>query len=211
MDIPQVLAIAGALQDNKGLVDLNLSYCCWASDDTWNAICDSLKTHPTLKDLDLCSLTDGTTTSAVVTSWIQALLDMMKMNRSIHTIRFLDRHREHEHFRRSVIPHLATNQFRLRVRANQRTLPITYRANVLSRALLVTRTDANSLWMLLSGNAEVVAFATTTVTTTLAENLPTSTTAATTVNVAPIIATASVTVTCHIVAPASGQKHKAYP
>ena len=47
-----------------------------------------------------------------------------------------------------------------------------YRAKVLGRALLSARIDANSFWMLLSGNAEV-AFPSTNATTTLAANLPT--------------------------------------
>jgi hypothetical protein len=43
-----LLAIAGALRENKGLVDLNLRYCFTMSKETWAAVCDSLKTHPTL-------------------------------------------------------------------------------------------------------------------------------------------------------------------
>jgi hypothetical protein len=43
----EVLAIAGALKENKGHVDLDLSYNFTMSDETWNAVCDSLKTHPT--------------------------------------------------------------------------------------------------------------------------------------------------------------------
>ncbi len=144
---------------------------------------------------------------------MQALVNMMNRNTTINTGHVDVCYRVHELYSESVIPYLETNRFRPRVLAIQQTRPtaIAYRAKVLGRALLAARTDTNGFWMLLSGNAEVVAFATTTATTTLAENLPTSTTAATTVTVAPVIATASVTVTCHIVAPAAGQKHKAYP
>jgi hypothetical protein len=46
-----VLAIAGALRHNKGLDDLDLSYT-W-NGVTWDAVCDSLKTHPTLQVLNL--------------------------------------------------------------------------------------------------------------------------------------------------------------
>jgi hypothetical protein len=57
----QVLAIAGALRENKGLVDLDLQSSHSVNDETWGAICDSLETHPTLEVLDLrvicCTLT----------------------------------------------------------------------------------------------------------------------------------------------------------
>jgi hypothetical protein len=81
----QVHAIAAALKENEGLVELNLSYC-FSSDETWNATCDSLKTHPTLEVLDLSSAIIAGMTSAVIAYRIQSLLDMMKVNMSIHTI-----------------------------------------------------------------------------------------------------------------------------
>jgi hypothetical protein len=130
----------------------------------------------------------------VLKSRIQALADMLKVNMSIHTIYLSDRYIEHELFRGSVIPYLETNRLRPRVRAIQKTRPITYRAKVLGRALLAARTEANSFWMLLSGNPEV-AFASTTASTTAASNLPTHATAAATSNPAAVAATAAVTVT----------------
>jgi hypothetical protein len=153
----KVLAIADAVRENKGLVELNLHYR-W-SDETWGAICDSLGTHPTLEVLSLQEKdihTDPPVPSAVLKSRIQALVDMLKVNMSIHTIHSDYRYSEHELFRGSVIPYLETNRLRSRVRAIiQKTRPIAYRAKVLGRALLSVRTDANSFWMLLSGNADV--------------------------------------------------------
>jgi hypothetical protein len=191
----KLLALAGALRQNKGLVALDLEHDFSMSDETWGAICDSLETHPTLEVLDLIT-TGGmsTTSSAVIMSRIQALVDMMKVNMSIQTIHLHDRYSQHELFLGSVIPYLETNRIRPRLLAIQRTRPITYRAKVLGRALLSARTDANRFWMLLSGNAEV-AFSSTTATIAAAGNLPdTSTTAAatSTANVAAI-ALASVT------------------
>jgi hypothetical protein len=101
---------------------------------------------------------------------------MMEINLSIHTMHLPDRCSEHELFRGSVIPYLETNRFRPRLLAIQKTRPIMYRAKVLGRALLSARTDANSFWRLLSGNAEV-AFPSIT-TTAAAANLPTPATAA---------------------------------
>jgi hypothetical protein len=180
----QALAFAGALREKKGLVELNLSFY-WVSDETWNTICDSLKTHPTLEVLDLrVSFTNTTTAPAVITSRMQALLKMLKVNTSIDTLHLLDRHSEHELYRESIVPYLATNRHRSHVRAIQKTSPFVYRAKVLGRALLATRTDANSFLMLLSGNPEV-AFPLTAATTTPAASLPTPTTAAASVNAQP--------------------------
>jgi hypothetical protein len=132
-------------------------------------------------------------TPTVLTSRIQALVDMMKVNVSIHTIHLHDRHSEHDLFRRSVIPYLETNRFRPRLLAIQQTRPIPYRAKVLGRALLSARTDANRFWMLLSGNAEV-AFPSRTATIAAAGNLTTAATfAATVTSTANVAATALTT------------------
>jgi hypothetical protein len=154
----ELLAIAGALKENKGLIELKLWHDFRVSDETWGAICDSLETHPTLEVLDLRRATsiDATTAPAVIPSRIQALVDMLKVNMSIHTILLESCYGEHELFRESVIPHLETNRSRPRVRVIQKTRPIVYRAKVLGRALLAVRTDPNLFWIFLSGNAEIV-------------------------------------------------------
>jgi hypothetical protein len=180
----QVLAIAGTLKVNTGLDVCDLTYSL-LTDETWNAVCDSLKTHPTLQVLKLRwpmrPLEETRLAATVLKSRIQALVDMLKVNTSIHTIRLSERdYSEHE---RAIIPYLETNRLRPRVRAIQKAYPTAYRAKVMGRALLAVRTDANSLWMLLSGTPEV-AFPLRTATTTPAENLATPTTAVTTSNAA---------------------------
>jgi hypothetical protein len=190
----EFLAIAGALEENKGLVDLDLSwYGFRVSDETWGAICNSLETHPTLEVLDLRG-TVRDATPGVTKYRIQAILDMLKMNLSIHTIQLPVCYSEHELFRGSVVPYLETNRFRPRLLATPRTRPIPYRAKVLGRALLSARTDPNRFWMLLSGNAEV-ALPSTTATTTATTNLPTPATdaATSTANVAAAALTTAVT------------------
>jgi hypothetical protein len=180
------LAIADAVRENEGLIELEL----WVdgyrlSDEMWDAICDYIKTHPTLEVLNLRT-TGGMPLldPAMLTSRIQTLLDMVKTNTTIHTIYLNSLYSQHELFRGSVISYLETNRFRPRLLAIQKTRPIPYRAKVLGRALMSARTDADSLWMLLSGNVEV-AFLSTTVTT----RLPTPATAASTSNAAPPVAT----------------------
>jgi hypothetical protein len=155
----EVLAIASALRENKGLIELMLQYNGdKVSDEMWGAICDSLGTHPTLEVLQLwgsAQYKGAPLPPELLKSRIQTLLDMMKVNLSIHTIHLYSYFSRHELFRGSVIPYLKTNRLRPRLRAIQRSRPIAYRAKVLGKALLAARTDANSFWMLLSGNAEV--------------------------------------------------------
>jgi hypothetical protein len=165
----RMLAVADAVQENKGLVDLTFRCSSW-NDETWAAICTSLDTHPTLEVLTFRETFNMN--PAVITSRIQALLNMLKVNTSIHTIHLDDRYSQHELYRGSVIPYLATNRLRPRLLAIQKSRPIAYRAKLLGRALVSVRTDANSFWMLLSGNAEV-AFATRATTVAAAVNPPT--------------------------------------
>jgi hypothetical protein len=195
----ELLAIADAIRENKGLVEWRLRWyrVMVMNDEIWDAICDSLQTHPTLEVLDLSTIyQDAAAAPVVTTSRVQALLGMMEVNTSIHTIDLHDQYSQHELFRELVVPYLETNQFRQHVRAIQKTLPIPYRSKVLGRALLAVRNDPNRFWMLLSGNAEV-AFLSTTVTTTPAASLPAPAAAATTSNTdgASTVATATATAT----------------
>jgi hypothetical protein len=138
---------------------------------------------------------------------------MLKVNISIHTIRVRYHFSDYELFRGSLTPYLETNRLRPRLLAIQKARPIAYRAKVLGRALLAVRTDIKSLWMLVSGNAEV-AFPSTSATTTMVTNLPTPATvgATFTANAAPVVAaTASTTAASNVVAPATGQKRNACP
>jgi hypothetical protein len=130
-----ILAMAGALRDNKGLVDLDLRHYTVVSDKIWGAICASLETHPTLEVLNLRMYENGVPPlhPAVIKSRVEALLNMVKVNTSLHTLRLDSCYREDAIFRESVIPYLQTNRFRLHVRAIQKTRPIPYRAKVLGR------------------------------------------------------------------------------
>jgi hypothetical protein len=210
----ELLAIAGALKENKGLVDFDLMYDFMMSNEIWDAICDSLKTHPTLQILFLWSLgahERALLSPAVIKYRIQAVVDMLKVNLSIHTIRLPDRnYLDHELFRESAVPYLETNRLRPRLRAIQKTIPFAYRAKVLGRALLAVRSDPNRFWMLLSGNAEV-AFPATTTTTTLATNLPTPATVDFTVAAIRATSTTGASTVGIVATPASGQKRKTRP
>jgi hypothetical protein len=190
----QVLQIANAVQENKSLVELNLDSVIRCNvndenDETWGAVCDSFKTHPTLEvlhlhgeDTRLFRESRGNTTLPapdMIISRIQALLNMLKVNTTIHTIHSDSQYTYHELFQKLVIPYLETNRLRARLLAIQKSRPIAYRAKVLGKELLAARTDANRFWMLFSGNAEVV-FLSDTTTIAVAANLPKSANAAST-------------------------------
>jgi hypothetical protein len=205
-----LLVIADALKENKGLVDLDLTHDFTMTDETWDAVCDSLKTHPTLEVLNLRSIQtfEDPLDPAVIMSRIQALVDMLKANMSLHTIYLSIRYREKELYRGSVIPYLETNRLRPRLLAIQKALPIPYRVKVLGRALLAVRTDPNHFWMLLSNNAEV-AFPSTRTATTPTANLPTPASTVSADNAYPVAST--VLPAANVAALASGQKRKACP
>jgi hypothetical protein len=200
----EVLAIAGALRENKGLVDLKFWSEFDFTDESWDTICDSLKTHPTLQVLNLepsrTSFSFGAPllAPAVLTSRIQALVDMLKVNMSMHTLHLNTRYSEHGLFQTSAIPYLETNRLRPHVRSIQKTRPIVYRAKVLGRALLAVRTDANRFWMLLSGNAEI-AFPPTTATTATAVSIPT--TPANNADVSPAVGTGASGANAYVATP----------
>jgi hypothetical protein len=104
----ELLAIAGALRENKGLVSLTCGFMM--SDEAWDAVSDSLETYPTLEVLDLRSR-EGFMAPAELKSRIQALVDMMKVSMSIHTIELHARYRQHELLKESVIPYLESQSF----------------------------------------------------------------------------------------------------
>jgi hypothetical protein len=207
-----LLATAGALKENKGLVSLKLLYDLRVSDETWDAVFDSLKTHPTLELFSFRpkhTFANISLAPAVLTCRLQALVDMLKINTTIQTIDVgPTQYSEHELYRGSVIPYLDTNRFRPRLLAIQKSRPIAYRAKVLGRALLAARTDPNRFWMLLSGNAEV-AFPSTTATTTPVANLPMPTTVGASADVAYSVT--NVPAAVDGTASASGQKRKTCP
>jgi hypothetical protein len=187
----EVLAYTRALPENLGLVVLKLD--CFLSDETWDAVCDSLKAHPTLEILDLRATiinenAEHPVPPAVIKSRIQALLGMLKVNTSIRYVCLDQCLFSTNFYHESIIPHLETNRFRPDLLAIQKTRPHVYRAKVLGRSLLAVRTDPNQFWMLLSGNAEV-AFPPRTANITATASLPAPATDAATVHVAPAAAT----------------------
>jgi hypothetical protein len=85
----ELLPITGALHDLR------------MSDETWDTVFDSLKTRPTIQVLSLQPVQarlEPPLKPAQLKSRIQRLMDMLKMNVSIHNIRVHDYYSKHEHF-----------------------------------------------------------------------------------------------------------------
>jgi hypothetical protein len=99
------------------------------SDEAWFAVCDSLKAHPILQVLSIRRtlwLNVAPLAPVVLKSRMQALVDMLKVNTSMHTLDLDSQYTDHELFRGSVIPYLVTNRLRPRVLkklAQWRTVP----------------------------------------------------------------------------------------
>jgi hypothetical protein len=105
-------------RENEGLVELNLihGFTRISNEEAWDTVCNSLKRHPTLQVLKLWrsirplgAAPFPPLAPPLLASRIQTLVDMLKVNMSIHTIRLSDCYCEHELFQGSVIPQLETN------------------------------------------------------------------------------------------------------
>jgi hypothetical protein len=155
-----------ALANNKGLVDLDLQYC-YISDENWAILCESLKAHPTLTNLNLCDTRPLRRRGAARMFQIlpdvrkshrtRAIAEMVQHNTVLHTIRLSEYQRDEQIYARVVLSYLTTNRHRPRVHAITKA-DIPLRRPLLGRALQTesVRNDSNLLWIFLSGNPDVV-------------------------------------------------------
>jgi hypothetical protein len=223
----EVLAITSALRENKGLINLAIRLDLTMSDESWVAVCVSLKTlhvHPTLEILHLESIqrygvsvsifphdrrifVDPALMNSRLPVLVQALVDMLKVNISIKTI-YLDPDYS-ERIQGSMAPYLETNRFRPRLLTIQKCHPFPFRVKVLGRALLATRTNPNLFWMLLSGNTEII-FPPTTANSP-SPVIATATSNAAVVPAAASAASASAAIVANVATPTAGLKRKARP
>jgi hypothetical protein len=104
-------AIACSLRENKGLVDLDIRFVSSVSDGAWDAVCNSLNTHPTLQVFSLREkVAFATMLPSVLKSRIEVLLDMIKVNTSIRRISLDYRFASLELYPGTIMPYLVTNQ-----------------------------------------------------------------------------------------------------
>jgi hypothetical protein len=152
-----------ALAINRGLVDLDLESRA-ISDDNWSVLCESMKAHPNLTNLNLRTTspirpTDGriVLTDNGKAHRTRLLAGMMQENTSMHTIQLSKEGRVEQIYTQMICPYLETNLYRPRVLAITKA-DLSLRRAFLGRALQTAtiRNDSNLLWMFLSGNAYVV-------------------------------------------------------
>jgi hypothetical protein len=84
---------------SNGLVDLDLVYEFTMSYETWVAVCDSLKTDPTLEFEGKLMMLPEQLHPAQLKVRMQSLVDMLKVNTLIHTIPLDYCFYEHELYR----------------------------------------------------------------------------------------------------------------
>jgi hypothetical protein len=149
-----------ALANNSGLVELELQQHP-ISDDNWSIVCESLKAHPTLTNLNLRftgprSLTGGRNglSDEQKAHRSRVVADMMKENTGLHTIQLSEAGRDQQIYTEEIIPYLETNRYRPRVNAIKKTIARPFREKVLGRALCLVKSNPNLVWMFLSQNVD---------------------------------------------------------
>jgi hypothetical protein len=151
------LVLVQALAENEGLVRLDLSSRN-ISDEIWTALWRSVARHPKLESLAFLSPYDITwrhgNTDAQKTLRTQVMVDTLRVNTVMHTVRLSRREFDEGILDSTVYPLLLTNKYRPRVGAIAEVEgPL--RHKLLWRALASISSKPSLLWMFLSGNANV--------------------------------------------------------
>jgi hypothetical protein len=159
-----LIALMWALAENLGLAKLNLGFLS-INDESWTIMRQSLANHPTLEHLGvLCTscfergdphrhmpLYDATRTLRT-----QALVDMLKVNSSIHSICLISDERCESIWSAEIKLKLRLNSYTAKIVAVAKA-SITFRAALFGRALSSAVSDDNSLlYLFLTGNKDLV-------------------------------------------------------
>jgi hypothetical protein len=155
--------LVAALANNRGLLDLRLQHRP-ISDENWSVLCESLQAHPTLTSLDLSTTgprsPDGDSiglSDEQKAHRTRLLAEMVQKNTVLNTITLLVDETDQQIYAEMIQPYLETNLYRPRVHAIKKA-DVSIRRPLLGRALQTesVREKSNRLWMLLSGNPDVV-------------------------------------------------------
>jgi hypothetical protein len=156
-------ALFRALAHNRGLVKLDLS-TNQMSNAHWRTMCQSLQMHPALTDMDLrmtgplvrASFNRVRLSNEQKAYRTGLLADVVKTSTVLHTIRLDNDERDNQIYVDTILPHLETNLYRLRVHAIKKA-ESQIRRPLLGRALQTksVRQKPNLLWMFLSGNPDI--------------------------------------------------------
>jgi hypothetical protein len=153
----EMLAIGQALATNQGLEHLSL--CGQSiSDNNWNTMCNSLRTHLKLKSLDLFHTQDVLWTEKKRATRIRAVAAMLLSNTVLEKIYFSPSEVDEQLFKDVISPRLEMNRslFESQRQAVQ-LVPCSQRPKLLGRALYAVRYNPNLVWMFLSENIDVAA------------------------------------------------------
>jgi hypothetical protein len=157
-----VAIVFAALANNRGLVDLDL-YDNSISNESWSVLCESLKAHPMLTNLDLRNSAPRLQTGEIIVltddekaNRTRLLAEMVRQNTVLHTISLSEDERDEQIYIESISPYLETILYRPRVLAVQQTAERLLREKVLVWALDRVNSNPNLFWMFLSENADVV-------------------------------------------------------
>jgi hypothetical protein len=152
--------VAQALTANLGLVKLYFGRQTLDAEH-WNLLVHSLASHPSLEVLNLGATRERQTRrqEAPVDRRARrtgAVGEMLKSNTVIHTVSLSDADLHRDIFDESIQPWLEMNLFWPRIMSIKGTVgPL--REKILGQALRKVRHNPNRMWMILSGNGDVLA------------------------------------------------------
>jgi hypothetical protein len=155
--------VAQALTANLGLVKLYFGRQTLNAEH-WNLLIHSLVSHPSLEVLDLGGTRERPSRQELSSHTpldrkarrTSAVGEMLKSNTVIHTVSLSDADLHRDIFDESIQPWLEMNLFWPRIMSIKGTVgPL--REKVLGQALRKVRHNPNRMWMILSGNGDVLA------------------------------------------------------
>jgi hypothetical protein len=155
--------VAQALAANLGLVKLYFGRQTLNAEN-WNLLVRSLASHPSLEVLDLGGTRERQSRQELLSVTpvdrrarrTSAIAEILKSNTVIHTVSLSDADLHRDIFDESIQPWLEMNLFWPRIMSIKGTVgPL--REKVLGQALRKVRHNPNRMWMILSGNGDVLA------------------------------------------------------
>lgn len=176
----ELQSIYQSLSDNLGIVELSLSVNS-IDDAALSVLCESLSGHLKLQELDLqltvsCNETipmlDGlepgedphleharmgmveVMTPERITRRTEAVVDMLRVNKIIQNIQFSEREWDAKLMADEILPRLALNRFRSRIRAVNR-VEGAFLPQLLGRVLPTVRDDPTLVFLVLRGNTDL--------------------------------------------------------
>jgi hypothetical protein len=143
-----------ALAENEGLVKLDISGV-HISDENWDVLWQSVSHHPKLENLDLGDAVDHGLIDTAKTRRTQAIVDALRVNTVLNTVQLDRRECDLEMLDNMVRPRLLVNRYGPRVAAivGERG---TWQRKILGRALASVSSNPNLIWMMVSGNVNVI-------------------------------------------------------